>query len=172
MGTYKEIEGNLFDEMFKGEFDVIAQGNNCFNAQGAGIVIPFKKFFQTDKFPMELRGKGDINKLGQIDYKPFTVTNGAISEYLPFVQGDFDVMVANCYTQYNYGRNHADGDSMPIDYEALTLCMRKLNKRFKGKRIGLPLIGGGLAGGDPDTIKKIFQKEFKDCDVTLVLFKE
>ena len=32
------------------------------------------------------------------------------------------------------------------DYEAFTLCMRKINHQFKGKHIGLPLIGCGLAG--------------------------
>ena len=35
--------------------------------------------------------------------------------------------VFNCYTQYRYGKNHEDGDEMPVDYEAITLCLRKIN---------------------------------------------
>jgi hypothetical protein len=103
---------------------------------------------------------------------------------------EFDLTVVNSYTQYHYGRNHKDGVQTPIDYEALTLCMRKLNHTFKGKRIGLPKIGAGLAGGiwsidelsihDQNTrkdlpeydIKSIIQKELKDCDVTIVIFKK
>ena len=42
--------------------------------------------------------------------------------------------------------------------------------KFKGKKVVLPLICGGLAGGDPDTIKDIIKSELKDCDSTLVLF--
>ena len=59
---------------------------------------------------------------------------------------------------------------MPADYEALILCLRKINLKFKGKKVVLPLICGGLAGGDPDKIKNIIKSELKDCDSTLVLF--
>lgn len=170
MGTFKEITGDLFVGIFDGSYDVVGHGLNCFNCQGAGIVIPFKKHFKTDTFPMEQKGKGDINKLGQIDYMPFTVTNGVAAPYTAGVTGDFNMYVSNCYTQYGFGSNHTDGTVAPVDYEALTLCMRKINKRFAGKRVGLPLIGGGLAGGDKDIITDIMKQELKDCDVTLVLF--
>lgn len=172
MGTFKEITGDLFTETFKGNFDVIGQGCNAFNCQGSGIVIPFKKYFKTDKFPMELKGKGDINKLGQIDYKPFTITNGVVNEYNKEIKGDFNIYVVNMYSQYGFGMNHENGSKAPADYEALTLCLRKVNKIFKGKRIGLPLICGGLAGGDKNIITNIMKMELIDCDVTLVLFEK
>ena len=79
--------------------------------------------------------------------------------------------VVNSYTQYKYGKNHSDGVQRPLDYEALTLCMRKINETFKGKHIGLPKIGCGLAGGSWDMVKKIIQKELCDCDVTVVIYK-
>ena len=79
--------------------------------------------------------------------------------------------IVNSYTQYLYGKNHADGVSKPLDYDALTLCMRKINHVFKGKHIGLPTIGAGLAGGDWNRIKSIIQTELKDCDVTVVIYK-
>ena len=79
------------------------------------------------------------------------------------------LIVVNSYTQYKYGSNHIDGVKKPIDYEALTLCMRKINHIFAGKHIGLPgLIGCGLAGGKEEIVKEIIKKELKDCDVTIV----
>jgi len=65
-----------------------------------------------------------------------------------------------------------NGVEKPFDYEALTLCMRKINHQYKGNKIGLPLIGAGLAGGDWNVIEKIIEKELKDMDVTIVKFKK
>lgn len=167
---YREIYGDLFEGALNGEYDVIAQGNNCFGKQGAGIVIPFKKYFQTDKFPMELAGKGDFNKLGQIDYKRFNVAKGSVCPHIFSDEGQL-LIVCNCYTQYHYGKNHEDGVSAPFDKEAFTLCMRKIDYNFRGLRIGLPAVGAGLAGGNIDEIKEIMKKELRHCDVTLVLFE-
>jgi O-acetyl-ADP-ribose deacetylase (regulator of RNase III) len=165
METYKEVWGDLIELAKRGQFDVIGHGCNCFCTMGAGIAPQMADAFGCNKFPMEDKSTtGDINKLGQIDWKVLTIAVG---------NGDFDVMehdlaVVNIYSQYKYGRNHADGDIRPLDYEALTLALRKMNHLFKGKRIGLPLIGGGLAGGDPIRIVKIIQTELKNCNVTLV----
>lgn len=165
MGNYKEVFGDLIELAKRGQFDVIGHGCNCFCTMGAGIAPQMADTFGCNKFPMEDKSTtGDINKLGQIDWKVLTIAVG---------NGDFDVMehdlaVVNIYSQYKYGRNHTDGDIRPLDYEALTLALRKMNHLFKGKRIGLPLIGGGLAGGDTIRIVKIIQTELKNCNVTLV----
>jgi O-acetyl-ADP-ribose deacetylase (regulator of RNase III) len=79
--------------------------------------------------------------------------------------------VVNAYTQYRYGRNHEDGDKNPVDYAAIEMCMKKINYRFKGKHIGLPKIGAGLAGGDWDLIEAIIGRELKDMTVTIVNYK-
>ncbi len=153
MGSFKKVTGDLFLLTDSGLFDAIAHGCNCLCNMGAGIAVPMKQRYGVDKFPMEsFQFKGDFKKLGNIEGKKIG-----------------DLMVFNCYTQYNYGRNHASGDKKPLDYEALTLCLRKLNQEMKGKRVGLPLIGGGLAGGDSFKIIEIMKEELKDCDVTLVL---
>jgi hypothetical protein len=117
--------------------------------------------------------KGDINKLGTIDYHSITDTGDylRISNPNDLHVRDILVTVVNAYTQYSYGRNHKDGVSKPIDYEALTLCMRKINHIFKGEHIGLPRIGAGLAGGDWERIKTIIQTELYDCKVTVVNYK-
>ena len=64
MENYREVEGNLITMALEGCFDVIAQGNNCFCTQGAGIAPQMVEAFGTDTFPLErLRYRGNINKL-------------------------------------------------------------------------------------------------------------
>ena len=110
----------------------------------------------------------------QIDYEYFTDTGNGIRKSNPndLYVGDILVTVVNAYTQYSYGRNHSDGVDKPIDYEALTLCLRKMNHNFKNLKIGLPKIGSGLAGGEWEKIEKIIQKELRDCDITVVNYKK
>lgn len=158
-----EIKGDLIELAKNGEFDIITHGCNCFCTMGAGIAVPMKENFGCDKFPLEAPSfRGDINKLGCIDYK----TKVLIS------YGGKELIVVNSYTQYRYGRNHADGDKMPVDYNAIAMCMKKINHTFPGKHIGLPLIGAGLAGGDWDIIKEIILKELKDMEITIVHYKK
>ena len=49
--------------------------------------------------------------------------------------------------------------------------MRKVNKIFKGKHIGLPKIGCGLAGGSWSIVSKIIRDELWECNVTIVNYK-
>lgn len=173
---YQEIEGDLIQLALEGKFDVITHGCNCFCTMGAGIAPQMAKAFDADKFPMEsVVYKGDINKLGAIDYNlthfkkgQRVYYNGVTTEF----NVDFSITVVNAYTQYGFGRNHENGTERPLDYEALTLCMKKINHQFKGKHIGLPLIGCGLAGGDWNRVKAIIQQELKDCNVTIVHYKK
>lgn len=152
---YKEIEGNLITLTKQGDFDVITHGCNCMCNMGAGIAPQMDKAFGCSMYPLEHPNTmGDINKLGQIESKTFLASNGR------------RVSVVNSYSQYS-----PSVKLKPLDYEALTLCLRKINHTFEGKHIGLPKIGAGLAGGDWDRIKEIIQTELKDCDVTVVVYK-
>ena len=172
---FKIDKGCLITKALNGEFDVIAHGCNCFCTQKSGIAVKMVDTFKTDSFPMEMLGKGDINKLGQIDFMNFYKgkKDSLFHDedwYFSFDRKEIpDLVVVNAYTQYKYGSNHTDGVKKPLDYEALTLCMRKINHIFAGKHIGLPgLIGCGLAGGKEEIVKEIIKKELKDCDVTIV----
>ena len=122
---------------------------------------------------MELIGP-DINKLGNIDYQTFVLGENAIWSLNDAKnnRNEPELVVVNSYTQYKYGRNHKDGAIAPIDYEALTLCMRKINKVFEGKRIGMPKIGAGLAGGDWKRIEKIIYDELWSCNITIVNYQK
>lgn len=158
---YKEIKGDLISLAEEGNFQVIAHGCNCFCKQKSGIAKQFSEKYDTSNpliYTLEdVDYQGDINKLGCIQ---FNVWSGK-----PFV--------VNCYTQYRYGKNHSNGDETPINYTALRMCMQKLNHKFKGKKIGLPQIGAGLAGGDWDIIREIIKEELsQDCDVTVVIYNK
>lgn len=173
MERYKEIEGDLIELAKQGMFDVITHGCNCLSNMGAGIAPQMAKAFGVDKFEMETWGP-TIEKLGCIDYETLVLGENAIwllSEYKNN-RNEPELTVVNSYTQFRYGKNHADGSIKPLDYEALTLCMRKINHQFRGKHIGLPKIGAGLAGGDWNRIKRIIQEELIDCTVTVVIYKK
>jgi hypothetical protein len=140
---------------------------------GAGIAPQMAKAFGCNRFKMELIGP-DVNKLGNIDYQTFVLGKKAIwsLEDAKNNLNDPELTVVNAYTQNNYGRNHKDGDSIPFDYEAFTICMRKINATFPGKHVGMPKIGSGLAGGDWNIIEKIINKELWNCGVTVVNYRK
>ena len=192
------IDGDLIKLAKQGKFDVIVHGCNCFSTMKSGIAPQMAEAFGCDEFKKErltyveyddmdnmyevkTDNKGDINKLGTIDWE---------LQYLwfdhPMAKDGLGVpmnsrsvgqpntkplVVVNAYTQYKYGRNHADGDKSPVDYAAIEMCMKKMNYRFKGKHIGLPKIGAGLAGGDWNRIEHIINTELKDCQITIVNYK-
>lgn len=170
--NYNEIEGDLIQLAKEGRFDVITHGCNCLSNMGAGIAPQMAKAFGVDKFWMESWGP-TISKLGCIDYETFVIGKNAIWSIKDADNklNEPELIVVNSYTQFRYGKNHTDGVSKPLDYEALTLCMRKINQEFSGKHIGLPKIGAGLAGGDWNRIKKIIQTELKDMQVSVVIYK-
>ena len=168
----KYVDGDLIKLGKEGKFDVIVHGCNCMSTMGAGIAPQMAKAFGCDRFEMERWGR-DINKLGNIDHQTFVLGEHAIwsLEDAKNNRNEPELTVVNAYTQYSYGRNHKDGLSAPFDYEAFTLCMRKINTVFAEKHIGMPKIGAGLAGGDWEKIEKIIEKELRFCEVTIVNYK-
>jgi O-acetyl-ADP-ribose deacetylase (regulator of RNase III) len=168
------IKGDLVALAREGNFDVIAHGCNCFCNMGAGLAVPMAKTFGCDKFRLEApEFKGHKGKLGQIDYKEFEVSTMSVLpkgyEGICTQELRWPLIVVNCYTQYFYGKGR--GGIPPIDYDALRSCMKYL-ALFEGKRIGLPKIGCGLAGGNWDIVSKIIEEELANCQVTIVEFEK
>lgn len=164
-----KVDGDLIKLAKEGKFDVIAHGCNCLSTMGAGIAPQMAKAFGCDRFEMELWGPS-VEKLGCIDYQTFVLGEKAIwsLDDAKNNRNEPELTVVNAYTQHRYGRNHVDGLAKPFDYEAFTICMRKINEIFSGKHIGLPKIGAGLAGGDWNRIEKIIETELWACEVTIV----
>lgn len=149
----KIIKGDLIDLAKKGQFDIIAHGANCFNIMGAGIAqqiqLEFPSVFEADQmFNIPV---GSPQRLGCF--------SGAVINNL---------LVLNFYTQFKIGKN--------FDIDALKSCLVKLNWTgiAKGKRIGLPLIGCGIGGGDWKEVEKViseYSNKF-NFDITIVEYSK
>jgi len=146
----KTIKGDLIKLAIEGEFDVIVHGCNCHCTMGSGIAKQIRKEFPGAYNIDQQTNKGDIDKLGEVT-----------------IWFDTNVTVVNAYTQYNYGGRGVKY----ADYDAIKNCMKKIKTEFTGKRIGLPLIGCGLAGGDWKVVSEIIATELDGEDVTIVEFE-
>lgn len=151
----KTITGNLIDLTLAGEFDVIVHQCNLYHTFGSGIAkeirLRIPQAYEADC----KTSKGDISKMGT--YSLCIVPNN--------IGGDF--VVVNAYAQSAYGY---DGRQY-TDYEALRKIFKRIKQDFTKLKIGYPLIGCGLGGGNWDTVSKIINEELVDEDHTLVLFK-
>lgn len=166
----KIIKGDLIELALQGEFDVIAHGCNCFCTQGAGIAKKMSEYFYTNNsasYPSEsLNYKGNIGKLGNIETTslPHYVKDGKYFGVERGVEVNNLLSVYNMYTQYNVGRD--------LSYSALELCLKKLAHETHGKKVGLPLVGGGIAGGSIYVILERMKLNFHEEDLTVVIYDE
>lgn len=145
----KEIKGDLIKLAKEKKFDLIAHGCNCQKVMGAGIAKQIAKNFPSAYSADKKDQRLPIERLGDFTIGGF---NSITTLY-----------ILNLYTQFLPGKN--------LDYEALTLCLRKVNMLFYNRSIGLPQIGAGIAGGDWNRIKEIIKTELKDMDVTIVYYE-
>ena len=139
----KHTKGNLLDLAEAGEFDIIIQGCNCFNAMGAGLAPQIAKRYPRAEEVDKETAKGSIRKLGN-----FTL---AWSDYYDNNIKPFRIV--NAYTQYSTSRQGED----VFEYESFAVILRKLTHDYSGHRFGLPYIGMGLAGGDKKRILAIIE---------------
>lgn len=144
----KYITGDLVKDSDK--FDVLVHGCNCFCTMNSGIAPQIKHKFPEAYEVDCMTNSGDINKLGRITFTRNTTP-----------------IIVNSYTQFRYGR-----DKMHVDYDALRKCMITIKLKFSGKKIGMPKIGAGLAGGDWGKIEKIINDALADEDVTVVIWNK
>lgn len=146
----KKIKGDLIEMALKGEFSVIVHGANCFTTMGSGIAVGIKNTFP-EAYEADLKTvKGDESKLG---HYTFAQSKG--------------VIVVNAYTQYKYW-----GPGVKADYKAIEKVFAQIGKDFKGHKIGYPMLGAGLAGGDWSLIEPLIDKGLDGLDHTLVIFEK
>jgi O-acetyl-ADP-ribose deacetylase (regulator of RNase III) len=149
----KHAKGNLLDMAEAGKFDIVIHGANCFCVMGGGIAREIRERYPMAAMVDNETQKGDYNKLGN---------------YTTAFTGKF--LIVNLYTQFNMSRG-----TDVFEYTAFQLILEKLTFAFPGKRIGMPYIGMGLAGGDPDIIIPMIRDFAEDVakiggSVTLVEF--
>ena len=148
----KSIDGDLLKFALGGRFDVIVHQCNCFHKFGAGIALQILK-----KFPLAFEADktteyGSKAKLGSITYCTIPLGRGFI--------------IVNGYSQFGCGFGR-----LQTDYEAVRRVFQKIKKEFSGMKIGYPLYGSGLAGGNWEIISKIIDEELQGEDHTLVEYK-
>lgn len=157
------IKGNLITLAKEGKFDHIAQGCNCFQSQSSGLAPQMVEAFQTDEFPMEMDDSLDpCERFGSIDG-----VEHILGEEFPIFK---NVIVWNWYTQYYPGKN--------FDITAFKICCKKFALLHYGDegpetefryKLGLPMIGAGIGGGDWEEISKVITEELEPYfDVTIV----
>lgn len=156
----KIINGDLFELVDQGDFDVIGHGCNCFCMQDAGIAKLMKEKYNTlDSKLEQLSYRGDLNKAGTIEVLPRINANNK------------RIYVANMYTQYNTGKN-ADIDFVFLALKKLFWYVSEKNKlRNTNLKIGLPMIGCGIGGINPVMILFLAESllNIYDVDVTFVI---
>jgi O-acetyl-ADP-ribose deacetylase (regulator of RNase III) len=145
----KYVDGDLIQLAKEGKFDVIGHGCNCFLNMGAGIAKAIRQAFPEAYSADWTTRRGDKKKLGTSSFVDYG-----------------NLVVLNLYTQFDYG------PGLRADYSAIRECMVGIKKRYSGKRIGLPMIGAGLAGGDWNKISQIIEEELGDEDITIVKLKK
>lgn len=126
-------KGDLLAMAAAGEFDVIVHGCNCQANMGGGIAAQIAKLYP------EARAADE-------EYHMYheTIPEGQLGN-ASFVKTDDEFTIVNGYTQLM-------GGAGTFSYAALELVLMKVGSMFAGKRIGLPYIGCGIAGGDQNKI--------------------
>jgi len=146
------IDGDLLEFALAGEFDVIVHGCNCHCKMGAGIAKTIKAHFPEAYAADLATAKGDRGKLGTISFAEIQRPHRSF-------------VVVNAYTQYDWR-----GSGKKVDYDAIRTAMQLVKRTFGGKRIGYPLIGAGLAGGDWEYIAPIIDTALNGENHTLVRY--
>lgn len=140
-------------------YDAIAHGANCFNVMGGGIALGVRHVFP-QAFAIDNKTKpGDIDKLGTYTLSKQIWPEGLKRRY---------TFIFNLYTQYT-----PNAAIKPLDYAALTLCLKKYaaHARQHNWNVALPLIGYGLAGGDLTKIINIMYFAMIDVECDIIVYK-
>lgn len=144
MSNLKIIQGDLIKLAKQGKFDMIFHGCNCFCTMGSGIARSISEEFPEAYLVDRGTTIGSATKLG-------TYTSAKISSM------SNDLWVYNLYTQYDFGT-----EKVHFEYAAFEILLRKIEIQLSNcsnkYRLGFPLIGCGLAGGNPDTVTEMLEE--------------
>lgn len=150
----KYVKGDLVQMAYNGEFEFIIHGCNCFHTMGAGIAKQIKMTFP-EAYECDLKTPyGDRYKLGRTS-----------TEFCK--NSKSGVWVINAYTQFKPGR-----ENPKHLYRNIKDCFSQYVVHLKDKKIGIPKIGCGIAGGDWNIVSDIIEDIMKDSDITVVVFED
>jgi O-acetyl-ADP-ribose deacetylase (regulator of RNase III) len=157
--------GDVFNELAvkddAGEGVIFVHGCNAQGVMGSGVAAIVKKLYPDSfTFYQECYARGRGRKA--LALRP--------GHTLMWEGEDTKVVIAHAITQEFYGK---DGRQY-VSYDAVIECLEDVRKKAKADNLPvyLPMIGGGLGGGDVKRLTAIFQAVFHDVDATLWLLKE
>ena len=151
-------KGDLVLNAQQGIYKAIVQGCNIYHTMGAGLAPQIAKAWPDSKVVDSETNYGDFTRLG------------TVSEHLDI---DRNCRIINMYTQDGYGR-------VPVvyaDYNAIATGFKLLNdtqsEQFKRdtRKVGIPMIGAGLANGHWQAIKVIIDLVTPDLPLELVVYQ-
>lgn len=142
--------GDLIQAALLGEVDVLVHGANCLHTMGAGVARLIKERFPAAYQADLCTVRGDRSKLGTV----------SLAEVIN-LRGD-TLTIVNAYTQFGI-----TGPLPRVDYGAITKCFTIIRERFGSKRIGIPMIGAGLGGGDWGQVVKAIELAGQFDDLTV-----
>ena len=157
-----EVKADILDLINKSSenkaLNVFITQCNCFNTMGKGIAKAISTAYPEIARADNATQAGDKAKLG-------TYTYARVKE---------NVVVANAYSQYNYGwLNPLDSNGRQTDYEALRKSLTAVRDDFTGRSTHPVIfyvpkyIGANNAKGDPEIIQPMVKEIFKDHELVL-----
>ena len=168
----KQINGNLIALALQGEFDVIAHGANTKNVMGAGIALQI-----ADQFPEALDADTECFRMCRNTDTPM-IGKMSVAHHLSVRSGKH-ITILNWYTQI-YPGGPCPNDDADIRLKAIATCAKNTVEHFvamksfqykRNVKVGLPLIGCGLAGLDETAVIPILESAFAGTDCTLVRYQ-
>ena len=167
----KYLEGNLLDLAEQGKFDLIVHGANCQNTFGAGIALQIKNRYPKAYLADQMTQAGDEDKLGKFTQAYISGFKSNPTTIKGLHNKAYNFTIINAYTQYGFlPRNVVN-----VDYDAIENVFKQIKLLYDMNpqapcRIGIPMIGAGLAGGDWKVIEEIIDK-IGFSDLTCVIYK-
>lgn len=129
--------GCLVKAAEEGEMDFLLHGCNCFSTMGAGVAKSVSCVWP---------------EASQVDKKDYRKPYERIGDY-SYCRAD-KLCIVNLYTQYDFGIEYRR-----FEYGAFKRSLESFCRDFRivNKKIGLPWIGCGLAGGDKRITQSILE---------------
>lgn len=137
--------GNLIEA----EEVLIAHGCNAEGAMGAGVALAIKHAYPEAyrKYQEEVQH----TYLGDIIYAPSK-----------------EKIILHCITQSSYGNIKL----RYVNYEAVALCMEKIEKNKHYKAIAMPMIGAGLGGGNWNILSAIIEETLQTIQPVVYVLQQ
>lgn len=142
------IDGNILE----GASDIILHQVNCKGVMGSGIARQIR-----DRYPIVY---DEYKKVCDM-YRPDTSKLLGSIQSCRIGSGKY---IVNLFAQDRYGRDW----ERYTDYEALESCLKRVNKMYTGKTVGIPyMMSCGRGGGDWGIVSKMIENCLKNCYVTI-----